>query len=113
MSAVPLWATSHLGIEMGEGGKQAAIGAGVRIDACHVEVGVDVEIGARWLDTGIITALVPDTEWSRRRDARLPFLLGRNGFLDRFDACFDEPDRAVWLRRIGARPPLGGRRGAA
>ena len=102
MSAVPLWATHRLGIKVVESDKQGAIGAGGRIDAYRVEVGMDVRIDGRWLDTGIITALAPDTEWSRRREARLPFLLGRNGFFDKFNACFDEPNRAVWLRRIGA-----------
>ena len=107
VSAVPLWAANYLGIEVGDADRQTAIGAGGRIDAYRVEVGMDVRIDGRWLDTGIITALAPDTDWSRRREARLPFLLGRNGFLDKFNACFDEPDRAVWLRRIGARAAAG------
>ena len=37
-------------------------------------------------------------------DSRVPFLLGRDGFFDKCNACFDEAERAAWLRRAGGGP---------
>ena len=59
---------------------------------------------------GIVGAPVPDTEPSRDPTSHVPFLLGRDGFFDtyeapKFGAYFDEAKKAVWLRRAGGGPP--------
>ena len=103
VSVVPLRAALELGIAMDESGKQSSLGAGGGFDSYSIEVGIQVWIGGRWRDIGAARALSPDTESSRRRGSRLPFLLGRDGFLDKFNVCFDEQDRTVWIRRNGGR----------
>lgn len=101
ITAVPLWAVHRLGIAVDEDSKQAAFGVGGRIDAYRIQVGIEVWIDGRWWDIGVVEALSPDTEWSRRESSRLPTLLGRNGFLDKFNVCFDEPNKAMLFRKIG------------
>ena len=97
----PLWAAQELGIEAGRGEKQMSLGAGGGFGSYHIMVDISVEIGGRWIDAGVVRALSPDTESLRRRDASPLFLLGRDGFLDKFNVCFDEPDRAMWIRNAG------------
>ena len=102
VSAAPLWAAQELGIEAGGGGKQTSHGAGGGFGSHHVMADISAEIGGRWIDVGVVVgALSPDTESSRRQDARPLFLLARDGFLDKFNVCFDEPDRAMWIRNAG------------
>lgn len=66
-----------------------------RLDGYRAEIGINAWIGNQWLDVGVVTALVPDAKRSRGPSAGQPFLLGRNGFLDRFNVCFDEPNQAI------------------
>ena len=110
VSVVPPRAALELGIAMDESGKQSSLGAGGGFDSYNIEVGIQVWIGGRRRDIGVARALSPDTESSRRRGSRLPFLPGRDGFLDKFNVCFDEQDRTVWIRRNGGRDrrPRGG-----
>ena len=103
-SCVPMWAVQELGIVPSDEDKEHASGAGGRVDAYRVRVRIEAWIGGRWLDMGVVTALSPDTEWSRRGGGSPPFLLGRDGFLDKFSVWFDERGKTMRLRRIdGAR----------
>ena len=111
VSAVPPWAARVPGIEAGGGGKQISPGEGGGFGSYRIKVDIRAEIGGRWMDIGVVGALSPDTEPSRRRDSRLPFLPGRDGFLDRFNVCFDEPDRAMWIRSVGGGAEARRRRG--
>ena len=81
--AVPLWAVRKLGIAVDEKDRQPSFGAGSGFDTYRIRVGIHVLIGDTWLDIGVVGAMSPDTEPSRRRSSRLPLLLGRNGFLDK------------------------------
>ena len=98
---VPLWAVRKLGIAVDEKDRQPLLGAGGGFASYMVRVGILVRIGGRWLDIGVVRALSQDTEPSRRRSSHMPFLLGRNGFLDKFSVCFDERDSAMWIRGAG------------
>ena len=98
---VPLWAVRKLGIAVDEKDRQPSLGAAGGFASHMVRVGILVRIGGRWLDIGVVAALSPDTESSRQESAHMPFLLGRNGLLDKFSVCFDERDRAMWIRRAG------------
>ena len=98
---VPLWAVQDMGIAVHEKDRQPALGAGGGFASYMVRVGICVLIGDSWRDIGIVGALSPDTEPSRQRSARMPILLGRNGFLDKFSVCFDERDGAMWIRGAG------------
>lgn len=88
-ASVPLWAALDLGIVKEEDAKMSAFGVGGRLDGYRAEIGINAWIGNQWLDVGVVTALIPDTKRSRSPSAGQPFLLGRNGFLDRFNVCFD------------------------
>ena len=99
ISSVPLWMVHRLGIAVSEDSKQPAFGVGGQIDAYCIQVGVEAWIDGTWTDNDVVPALSPDTEWSRRQRARLPILLGRNGFLSRYNVCFDDPNKAMWLRK--------------
>ena len=102
-----MWAVLELGITLSEENKQHAFGVGWRMDAYRVQVGIEAWIGGRWFDMGIVSALPPDTEWSRSESGNPPILLGRDGFFDKFNVCFDEPNKTMRLRRIsGARTEL-------
>ena len=101
VTAVPLWAVQDMGIAVDMEGRRPSFGAGGGFDSYRIRVGIHVRIGGRWLDIGVVRAVSPDTESSRRRSAHLPFLLGRDGFLDKFSVCFDERDSAMWIRGAG------------
>ena len=101
---MPMWAAEQLGIALGDETLQPAFNASGRFEAYRVRVSIDAKIGSEWAGIGVVEALVPDTEPSRRPDSRVPFLLGRDGFFDKYSACFDESDRAAWLRRVGGSP---------
>lgn len=105
MSAVPMWAAEQLGIALKKESKQVAFGVSGTFEAYRVRICVEARLGSRWADIGVIEALVPDTEPSRDPTSHVPFLLGRNGFFDKFGAYFDEVKKAVWLRRAGGGPP--------
>ena len=100
-SSIPLWAALHLGIVKDGDAKQSAFGVGGRLDGYHAEVSIEAWIGDSWIDVGVVTVLVPDTERSRSKSAGQPFLLGRNGFFDKFNVCFDELNKAMQFRRVG------------
>ena len=104
VSSVPMWLLRRLGISVDEGSRLTVFGAGGDFDAHGVEIGAGIEHNRGWLDIGVVDALVPDTARSRDPKFRLPFLLGRRGFFDRFDAYISESRRAVWLRRVGGWP---------
>ncbi len=97
--SVPMWGVQELGIVLSKDSKQPAFGVGWQMDAYRVLVRIEAWIGMYWVDMGVVAALSPDTEWSRRRDANPPFLLGRDGFLNKFNVCFDETNKAMWLRK--------------
>ena len=99
MPSVPMWGVQEMGIALSEDDKHPAFGVGWKMDAYHVQLRTEAWIGRYWVDMDVVTALSPDTEWSRRRDANPPFLLGRDGFLNKFNVCFDEPNKAMWLRK--------------
>ena len=104
VSAMPLWAARRLGIALDEKSLQPAFGASGGFEAYRVKIRLDAKIGGAWTGIGVIEALVPDTEPSRSPDSRVPFLLGREGFFDKYNACFDEAGRTAWLRRVGGGP---------
>ena len=107
VSSVPMWLLEQLGISVDEGSRRTVFGAGGDFDAHAVKVGVEIDHNNGWFDIGVVDALAPDTPQSRDPKFRLPFLLGRRGFFDRFDTCFSESERAVWLRRVGGWPQGG------
>lgn len=110
ISCVLLWIVHRLGIAVSEDSRQPAFGVGGQIDAHRVRACIEAWIGNTWMDIGAIAALSPDTEWSRRQSARMPILLGRDGFLDKFNVCFDEPNETMWLRRVDGWAQAGRRR---
>ena len=99
MLSVPMWGVQEMGIALSEDDKQPAFGVGWQMDTYHVQLRTEAWIGRYWVDMDVVTALSPDTEWSRSRDANPPFLLGRDGFLNKFNVCFDETNKAMWLRK--------------
>ena len=99
VSALPLWAVWYLGIAVGKESAKPAFSASGKFTAYGTRVGMEVMHDGKWVDIGVIDALAPDTPLSRDPSANLPFLLGRNGFFNKFNACIDEADRAVWIRR--------------
>ena len=107
MSSVPMWLLRRLGISVDEGSRLTVFGAGGDFDAHGVEIGAGIEHNRGWLDIGVVDALAPDTPQPRDPKFRLPILLGRRGFFDRYDTCFSESRRAVWLRRVGGWPQGG------
>ena len=107
VSSVPMWLLEQLGISVDEGSRRTVFGAGGDFDAHAVKVGVEIDHNNGWFDIGVVDALAPDPTQSRDPKFRLPFLLGRRGFFDRFDTCFSESERAVWLRRVGGWPQGG------
>ena len=104
VSAVPMWAAEQLGIALNKESRQPAFGASGTFEAYRVKINVEAKLGGRWVDIGTVAALVPDTEPSRDPASRVPFLLGRIGFFDKYSACFDEAEKAVWLRRVDGNP---------
>ena len=104
VSAVPMWAARRLGIVLNKESRQPAFGASGTFEAYRVKINVEAKLGGRWVDIGIVAALVPDTEPSRDPASRVPFLLGRIGFFDKYSACFDEAEKVAWLRRVGGSP---------
>ena len=104
VSAMPMWAARRLGIALNKESRQPAFGASGTFEAYRVKINVEAKMGGRWVDIGTVEALVPDTEPSRDPSSRVPFLLGRGGFFNKYSACFDEAEKAVWLRRIGGSP---------
>ena len=104
VSAVPMWAARRLGIALNKESKQPAFGASGTFEAYRVKIGVEAKLGGRWVDIGTVEALVPDTGPSRDPSSRVPFLLGRFGFFDKYRACFDEAEKVAWLRRVGGNP---------
>lgn len=99
-SSIPMWAALQLGIVRDGDVKRPAFGVGGRLVGYRKEIGIKAWIGSSWLDAGISTALVPDTKRSRNKSGGQPFLLGRDGFLDRVNVCFDEPNKEMRLRRV-------------
>ena len=107
VSSSPMWLLGRLGIPVEAGSRRTVFGAGGDFDAYSLKVGIEIEHDMGWLDIGAVDVLAPDTARSRDPEFHLPFLLGRRGFFDRFDACFSESQRAVWLRRAGGWPRGG------
>ena len=97
-------AAEQLGIALNKESKQPAFGASGTFEAYRVKINVEAKMGGRWVDVGTVEAPVPDTEPSRDPASRVPFLLGRGGFFDKYSACFDEAEKAAWLRRVGGSP---------
>lgn len=109
--AIPLWAILHMGIAVDDKATKPAFGVSEKFIAYRTKVGVEVMYDGNWVDIGVIDVLAPDTPSSRDPTANTPFLLGRNGFFDKFNMCIDEPNKAVWIRRAaggGGEPPRNG-----
>ena len=108
--AIPLWAILHTGIAVDDKATEPAFGVSEKFVAYKTKVGVEVMYDGNWVDIGVIDVLAPDTPMSRDPTADTPFLLGRNGFFDKFNMCIDEPNKAVWIRRAtgGGEPPRNG-----
>ena len=104
VSSMPMWAAEQLGIALDGESLQPAFSATGGFEAYRVKIGPDAKIGGAWTSIGVVEAPVPGTEPSRRPDSRVPFLLGRDGFIDKYSACFDEAERTAWLRRAGGGP---------
>ena len=104
VSAVPMWAARRLGIALNKESKQEAFGASGTFEAYRVKISVEAKLGGRWVDIGTVAALVPDTGPSRDPASRVPFLLGRIGFFDKYSACFEETKKVAWLRRVDGNP---------
>ena len=107
VSSAPMWMLEQMRIPVDEGSRRTVFGAGGDFDAYGTQIGIEIEHDGGWLDIGIIDALAPDTARSRDPEFNLPFLLGRRGFFDRFDAYFSESREAVWLRMAGGWPRGG------
>ena len=107
VSSVPMWSLDRLGIAVDKESKHAVFGPSNSFHAYNIKIGVEIEHGEGWLDIGVISAVSPDTEQSRDPRFRIPFLLGRRGFFDKFDMYISESQKAVWLRRIGGWPQAG------
>lgn len=103
-SSVPLWSLDQMGITADKKSRQMVFGAGGPFPAYVAKIGLEIEHDEKWLDIGVVSALVPDTKWSADPRYQLPFLLGRCGFFDKFDMYVSETQRAVWLRNIGGWP---------
>ena len=104
MSSMPMRTAEQLNIALDDESLQPAFNASGQFKAHRVRVSIDAKIGDGWAGIGVVEVLVPDTELSRRPDSHVPFLLGRDGFFDKYSACFDEAGRAAWLRRVGGSP---------
>lgn len=100
-SAVPLWALDAIGMIPKDGTKSRVMSAAGWVDAYAATVGMEIQYGGKWFDMGAVGAFSLNTEWSRSPDMRVPFLLGRTGFFDRFEMRINELERAAWLRKIG------------
>lgn len=98
---VPVWALRDMGVELDEGTKTKVAGATGWAEAYRARVDLELFYGSEWIGLGSVTVLSPDTEWSRHRRHNLPFLLGRDGFFDKFHMLFDQARGDTWLRRIG------------
>lgn len=107
LSLVPMWSLDKMGIVADEGSRRAVFGPSDAFYAYRIKIGVEIEHDEGWLDIGVISAVVPDTKWSRDPRFHIPFLLGRRGFFDKFDMCISESQKAVWLRKIGGWPQAG------
>lgn len=92
VSALPLWAVWHMGIVVGEESAKPAFSASGKFIAYSTRVGMEAMYDGNWVDIGVIDVLAPDTPLSRDPSANLPFLLGRNGFFNKFNMCIDEAD---------------------
>ncbi len=103
MSAAPMWAAEQLGIVLDEESKQPVFSASGTFEAYRTKIGVAAKLG-KWSDIGVVKALVPDTEASRDPTSHVPFLLGRDGFFNKYRACFDEVGKVTWLCRIDDNP---------
>ena len=104
MSSMPMWAARRLGIALDEGSLQPAFNASGRFEAYRAKIDINAKLGDMWTSIGVVEALVPDTEPSRSPGSRVPFLLGRDSFFDKYSACFDEAEKTAWLRRAGGGP---------
>ena len=104
VSSIPMWAAEQLGIALDEESLRLAFSATGGFEAYRVKIGLNAKIGGAWTSIGVVKALVPDTEPSRSPDSKVPFLLGRDGFFDKYSACFDEAEKTAWLRRVGGGP---------
>ena len=107
VSSVPMWSLDKMGITVDKKSRHAVFGPSDRFYAYNIKIGVEIEHGKGWLDIGVINAIAPDTEQSRDPRFRIPFLLGRRGFFDKFDMYISESQKAVWLRKIGGWPQTG------
>lgn len=107
VSSVPMWSLDKMGIVVDEGSRRAVFGPSDAFYAYDIKIGVEIEHNEGWLDIGIISAVVPDTKQSHDPRFRIPFLLGRRGFFDKFDMCISESQKAVWLHKIGGWPQAG------
>lgn len=107
VSLAPMWSIYQMGVTLDKGSRHEVFGPSGSFYVYDTEIGVEIDDNEGWLDIGVISAVVPDTEWSRDPKFRLPFLLGRQGFFDKFDMCISESQKAVWLRKIGGWPQIG------
>lgn len=98
---VAMWLLNKLGIPVDEETKQVMHSVSGRLEAYNAEIAVEMQYGSRWLDMGTIKAAVPDTTWSRDPNSRWPFLLGLEGFFDRFDVCISHAKKSFCLGGIG------------
>ena len=106
VSSIPMWSLRRLGTAPDEGTRQAAFGAQGGFQACGTRIGMEIEHDRSWLDIGVMDAPVPDTARPRDPEFRLPFLLGRRGFFDKFDMRISESQQAVWSAgSAGGRAP--------
>lgn len=101
-SAMPLWAANDLCISLDEGSKRRMVSGSGWFEAYQTVIGLDISYNDKWIEVGDIDTVVPDTEISRDPAHRQPFLLGRGGFLEKFQMFMDEAEKEVWLRkRVG------------
>ena len=107
VSVVPLWAIRDLGIPVRKESKCTMYSVSGSLNVYKVDIGIEMQYGNRWLDLGVIRAAAPDTEWSRDPKAHRPFLLGLNGFFDRFDVSISHAKRLFWLGKVGNWPGEG------
>lgn len=101
-SMIPLWAANRLRLSLDEGSKRRMVSVSGWFDAYQTVIGLDVSYNGKWVEVGDIDTVVPDTKMSRDPAHRQPFLLGRGGFLEKFQMFMDEAEKEVWLRkRVG------------
>ena len=107
VSSVPMWLLYRMGASVDKGSRYEVFGASGGFYAYKAKIGVEIEHNEGWLDIGVISVIVPDTEWSRNPRFRLPFLLGRGAFSTSSTCASASPKR-----RCGSTESADGRRPA-